>query len=158
MHFRIINLSIDKFQQEIHEKSKICHRDAADNTMHTPALVSRIMKVNGQDKFQCRRPTWGLVMRYLLVDKFSDGPFLRKKTFIKFEQWGMGLGMFWGSRRLRLLNLSLIYEIMKICEKKIKQFKYWKSPCSYHIVPILAEISSEPSTPSGLLFWVYHYL
>ena len=23
----------------------------------TPALVSRIMKVNGQDKFQCRRPT-----------------------------------------------------------------------------------------------------
>ena len=58
-------------------------------------------------------------MRYLLVDKLSDWPFLRKMIFIKFEQWGMGLGMFLGSKRLRLLNLSLMYEIMKISEKKI---------------------------------------
>ena len=29
----------------------------------------------------------------------------------------MGLGMFWWFKRPRLLNLSLIYEIMKICEK-----------------------------------------
>ena len=72
--------------------------------------------------------------------------------FLKFEQWGMGLGMFLGSKRLRLLNLSLIYEIMKICEKKIEHFKYWKSPCSYQIVPILAKISSEPSTSSWLLY------
>ena len=40
------------------------------------------------------------------------------------------------------------------CEKKIEHFKYWKSPYSYHIVTILAKISSQPSTPSGLLFWV----
>ena len=56
-------------------------------------------------------------MRCLLVDKLSDWPFLRKMIFIKFEQWGMGLGMFGWSRRLRLLNLRLIYEIMKIYEK-----------------------------------------
>ena len=31
----------------------------------------------------------------------------------------MGLGMFWWSNRLQLRNLSLIYEIMKICEKKL---------------------------------------
>ena len=31
----------------------------------------------------------------------------------------MGLGMFWWSKMLGLLNLSLIYEMMKICEKKI---------------------------------------
>ena len=51
----------------------------------------------------------------------------------------MGLGMFLGYKRLRLLNLSLIYEIMRICEKKIGHFKYLKSPCSYHIVAILAK-------------------
>ena len=31
----------------------------------------------------------------------------------------MGLGMFWWSNRLRLWNLSLIYDIMKICEEKL---------------------------------------
>ena len=31
----------------------------------------------------------------------------------------MGLGMFWWSNGVRLKNLSLIYEIMMICEKKI---------------------------------------
>ena len=47
-------------------------------------------------------------------------PYQAQKTiFKKFEQWGMGLGMFLGSKRLRLLNLSLICKIMKICEKKL---------------------------------------
>ena len=40
-----------------------------------------------------------------------------KKWF--FDQWGMGLGMFWWSNRPTLLNLSLIYKILKICEKKL---------------------------------------
>ena len=31
----------------------------------------------------------------------------------------MGLDMFWGSKSLKLLNLSLTYEIMMICEKKL---------------------------------------
>ena len=39
--------------------------------------------------------------------------------FQNFDQWGMCLCMFWWSNRLRFKNLSLIYEIMKICEKKI---------------------------------------
>ena len=43
----------------------------------------------------------------------------QKTIFMKFEQWGMSLGMFWWSNWLRLGNLSLIYEIMKICEKKL---------------------------------------
>ena len=42
--------------------------------------------------------------------------------------------------------------------KKTEHFKYWKPSCSYHIVPILAERSSEPSSPSGLLFLVELYL
>lgn len=42
----------------------------------------------------------------------------QKMIFIKFEQWGMGLGMFWWSNRPRLGNLSLICKIMKICEKQ----------------------------------------
>ena len=44
--------------------------------------------------------------------------------------------------------------------KKIEYFKYWKPPCNDHIVSIFAEISSEPSKPSGLLFGltrVEHY-
>ena len=40
----------------------------------------------------------------------------------------MGLGMFWWSKRCWLLNLSLIYEIMKICEKKL-------SPLSTGTIP-----------------------
>ena len=58
-------------------------------------------------------------MRSWVVDKFSDGPFLKKIDFLKFDQCGMGSGMFRWSKRLRLLNLSLIYEIMKICKKKL---------------------------------------
>ena len=88
------------------------------------------------------------------MDKFSDGPFLKKIDFLKFDQCGRGSGMFGWSKRLRILHLSLIYEIMKICEKKIEYFKYWKPPCNDHIVSIFAEISSEPSKPSGLLFWM----
>ena len=42
-----------------------------------------------------------------------------KIGFLKFDQCGRGSGMFGWSKRLRLLNLSLIYEIMKICEKKL---------------------------------------
>ena len=42
--------------------------------------------------------------------------------------------------------------------KKTEHFKYWKPSCSYHIVPILAERSSEPSAPSKRLFWVELYL
>ena len=38
--------------------------------------------------------------------------------FTKFEQGGMGSGMFQWFNRLRVWNLSLIYKIMKICEKK----------------------------------------
>ena len=64
----------------------------------------------------------------------------------------MGLGMFLGSKRLRLLNLSLIYEIMKICEKKMSTLSTGNLPAAKHIVPILVTISSEPSTPSGLLY------
>ena len=41
--------------------------------------------------------------------------------------------------------------MMKVREKKIKHFKYWKPLCSYHIIQIFAKISSEPYTPSGLL-------
>ena len=65
----------------------------------------------------------------------------QKTVFIQIVQWGMGLGMFWWSNRLRFWNLSLIYDIMKICEK-IRHFKNWKPPHSYHIVPILAQKSS----------------
>ena len=54
----------------------------------------------------------------------------------------MGLDMFWGSIMFKLWNLSLIYEIMMICEKKIEHFKHWKSPHSYYVVLILAEKSS----------------
>ena len=36
--------------------------------------------------------------------------------------------------------------------KKFDHSLFWKSFCSYHISPILAEISSEPFKPSGLLF------
>ena len=43
----------------------------------------------------------------------------QKMIFMKFEQWGMGLGMFWWSNRLKLGNLNLIYEIMKISGKKL---------------------------------------
>ena len=53
------------------------------------------------------------------MDKFSAGPFLKKIDFLKFDQCGRGSGMFGWSKRLRLVNLSLIYEIMKICEKKL---------------------------------------
>ena len=69
----------------------LSHLVAQVHLYHTPCLVSRIMKVNAQDKFQWSR---GLDMRYLLVNKLSDGPFLRKIIFIKYEQWCMGLGMF----------------------------------------------------------------
>ena len=41
----------------------------------------------------------------------------QKTIFSKFEQWGMGLGMFWWSNGVKLKNLSLIYEMMMICEK-----------------------------------------
>ena len=43
----------------------------------------------------------------------------QKTIFTKFEQWGMGLDMFWWSNGVKLQNLSLIYEMMMICEKKI---------------------------------------
>ena len=43
----------------------------------------------------------------------------QKTIFAKFEQWGMGLDMFWWSNGVKLQNLSLIYEMMMICEKKI---------------------------------------
>ena len=39
--------------------------------------------------------------------------------FKKMEIWGMGLGMFWWSNRLRIGNLSLIYGMIKIREKKL---------------------------------------
>ena len=42
----------------------------------------------------------------------------QKTIFTKFEQCGMGLGMFWWSNGVKLQNLSLIYEMMMICEKK----------------------------------------
>ena len=58
-------------------------------------------------------------MRSWVVDKFSAGPFLKKIDFPKFDQCGRGSGMFGWSKRLRILLLSLIYEIMKICEKKL---------------------------------------
>ena len=41
-----------------------------------------------------------------------------KTIYAKFEQWGMGLDMFWWSNGVKLQNLSLIYEMMMICEKK----------------------------------------
>ena len=69
----------------------------------------------------------------------QNDPHQAKKTiFMKFDQWGMGLGMFWWSNRLKLGNLSLIYEIMRICEKKldtfrIHHFKYWNSLNRYPI-------------------------
>ena len=53
----------------------------------------------------------------------------QKTIFSKFEQWGMGFGMFWWSNGVKLLNLSLIYEMMMICEKN-RHFKYWKHPHS----------------------------
>ena len=46
----------------------------------------------------------------------------------------MGLGMFWWSKRCKLLNLSLIYEIMKICEKKL-------SPLSTGTLPAATMLS-----------------
>ena len=46
----------------------------------------------------------------------------------------MGLGMFLWSNRLRLGNLSLIYEIMKICEKKL-------SPLSTGTIPAATKLS-----------------
>ena len=56
-------------------------------------------------------------------------PYQAQKTiFMKFEQWGMGLGMFWWSNRLKLGNLSLIYEIMRICEKKLDTFRIGNCP------------------------------
>ena len=51
-----------------------------------------------------------------LLVKSGNSGFL---IFQKMENWGICLGMFWWSNRLRLRNLSLIYEIMKICEKKL---------------------------------------
>ena len=42
-----------------------------------------------------------------------------KNDFTKFEQCGIGLGMFWWSNGVKLQNLSLIYEMMMICEKKL---------------------------------------
>ena len=43
----------------------------------------------------------------------------QKTIFAKFEQWGMGLDMFWWSNGVKLQNLSLIHEMMVICEKDI---------------------------------------
>ena len=37
--------------------------DTDDSVWCTPLLMSRIMKVNAQDKFQCRRPTLGVDIR-----------------------------------------------------------------------------------------------
>ena len=42
----------------------------------------------------------------------------QKMISTKFEQWGMGLDMFWWSNVVKLQNLSLIYEMMMICEKQ----------------------------------------
>ena len=42
----------------------------------------------------------------------------QKTIFSKFEQWVMGFGMFWWSNGVKLLNLTLIYEMMMIYEKK----------------------------------------
>ena len=48
----------------------------------------------------------------------QNNPHQAQKTiFTKFEQWGMGLDMFWWSIGVKLQNLSLIYEMMMICEK-----------------------------------------
>ena len=59
----------------------------------------------------------------------QNNPHQAQKTiFMKFEQWGMGLGMFWWSNRLKLGNLSLIYEIMRICEKKLDTFRIGNCP------------------------------
>ena len=42
----------------------------------------------------------------------------------------MCLGMFWWSQRLKLRNLSLIYEIMKIYEKKLSTLSTGNLPAA----------------------------
>ena len=56
-----------------------------------------------------------------------------KKWF--FDQWGMGLGMFWWSNRPTLLNLSLIYKILEICEKKLSTLSTGNLPSVTTLIP-----------------------
>ena len=52
----------------------------------------------------------------------------QKTIFTKFEQCGIGLGMFWWSNGVKLQNLSLIYEMMMICEKKMGTLRIGNLP------------------------------
>ena len=61
----------------------------------------------------------------------------QKAIFTKFEQCGMGLGMFWWSNRPWELKPHL-WNIEDLWNE-IRHFLYWKLPHSYYIVLILAK-------------------
>ena len=67
--------------------------------------------------------TQDLIITSSFIHSCSENAFLQcraqKTIFDNFEQQGMGSGMFQWSNRSGLLNLSLIYEIMMICGKKV---------------------------------------
>ena len=69
----------------------------------------------------------------------------------------MGLGMFLGSKRLRLLNLSLIYEIMKICEKKMSTLSTGNLPAATTLSQF-GQNKQWTFYTFWAAFWVYNYL
>ena len=61
----------------------------------------------------------------------------------------MGLGMFLWSKRLKLLNLSLIYEIMKICVKKLSTLSTGNLPASTKLVQKASGLEFHPVLPQN---------
>ena len=61
----------------------------------------------------------------MLVD---DDLQAQKMSFTKGEQWGMGLGIFKWPYGVKLQNLSLIYKMTMICEKKMGTLRIGNLP------------------------------
>ena len=60
----------------------------------TAIHMDKSVKLKAQDQFQWILVVQGSHLKDQLVLKKLAGPFLKKNIFLKFEQWGMGLGMF----------------------------------------------------------------
>ena len=52
-----------------------------DEFLPPPSWLTKRWKVNEQDKFHCRRSSWGSLMPFLILGILKDGPFLRKTVF-----------------------------------------------------------------------------
>ena len=119
------------------------------HSIHTAIHMDKSVKLNAQNQFQ-----WILVVQasYLkdqLVLKILAGPFLKKLIFLNFEQCGMGFGMFLWSKRPKLLNLTLIYKIMKICVKKLSTLSTGNLPASTTLLQKASGLEFHPVLPQN---------